>query len=269
MSKNVEAVNALITAINFDRFAEIEAWHAPDVLFTSFRGPILHDSVSVADWQRTFLREYADCNYGDLEYVEEGDVVVVRATIEAKGYDWRPFTQRVVEVLRLEDEAVAERRLYGMLRDTELDKPANAALEHAVGFRGGSTAETQKRAREAFTALLAGDVEGARESFAEKAALIDGVYGLANGFENLAGLFLAIPRPAFGVPRITHLSAAEHTALVEIAIAPDRPRAAYWLRLVDGKIAVVEGYWMLREIGVPADVAYDRDRHQRQVILPI
>ncbi|MCC6383156.1 MAG: nuclear transport factor 2 family protein [Dehalococcoidia bacterium] len=268
MSRNLDAVNALITAINFDRFAEIEAWHAPDVLFTSFRGPILHDSVAVADWQRTFLREYADCSYGELEYVEEGDTVVVRATIEAKGYDWRPFTQRVVEVFRMADEAVAERRLYGMLRDTELDKPTAAALEHAVGFRGGDAVETQKRVCEGFTALLTGDVEAARESFAEKAVLIDGVYGLANGFDNLAALFLAIPRPAFGQAHVRELFAAEHTALVEVAIAPERPRAAYWLRLVDGKIAVVEGYWMLREIGVPANVAYDRDRHQRQVILP-
>src|SRR3990172_11983260 len=106
---NVDAVNALVTAINFDRFAEIEACHQPDVLFQSFRGPPIHGSVSVGDWHRTFHRLYADCTYSDLEYVDAGDTVCLRATIEAKGYDWRAFTQRVVEVLRMENGAVAER----------------------------------------------------------------------------------------------------------------------------------------------------------------
>ena len=58
---NIDAVNALLTAIHFDRFSEIEARHQPDVTFWSFRGPTLRDSVSVADWHRTFLRDYADC----------------------------------------------------------------------------------------------------------------------------------------------------------------------------------------------------------------
>src|SRR5882762_7452175 len=64
---NIDAVNALITAINFDRFAEIESLHQPDAVFWSFRGPTLHDSVSIADWHREFLRDYADCSYTELE----------------------------------------------------------------------------------------------------------------------------------------------------------------------------------------------------------
>jgi len=63
LMSNIDAVNALITAINFDRFAEIEARHNPDVTFSSFRGPTVTSSVGVEDWQRTFLRDYADCNY--------------------------------------------------------------------------------------------------------------------------------------------------------------------------------------------------------------
>src|SRR5688500_15022043 len=108
---NIDAVNALITAVNFDRFAEIEARHAPSATFWSFRGPTLQDSLGIADWHREFLRDYADCNYADLEYVSDESTVAVRATLEAKGYDWRAFTQRVVDVYRLEHEAVVERRL--------------------------------------------------------------------------------------------------------------------------------------------------------------
>ena len=57
---NIPAVNELITAINFDRFSEIEAHHRPDAVFQSFRGPTLRDSVSIADWHRELLRDYAD-----------------------------------------------------------------------------------------------------------------------------------------------------------------------------------------------------------------
>jgi ketosteroid isomerase-like protein len=260
---NIDAVNALLTAINFDRFAEIEAHHAPDVTFWSFRGPTLRSSVDVADWHREFLRDYADCNYGDLEYIEDGDTVVVRATIEAKGYDWRLFTQRVVEVFRMAEGEVVERRLYGMLRDIEFDKPVNAAMENAKGYRGGS-ASTTRKVVEAFFAST--DNDG--DVFHEKAVLIDGVYGLAAGAANIRALMAAVPRPAFGVERVTAIYAGEHDALAEVAYDPSRPRQACWFRIVDGKIMVIESYWMLREIGVRPDVNYDHDRHQRQVILP-
>jgi hypothetical protein len=58
----------------------------------------------------------------------------------------------------------------------------------------------------------------------------------------------------------------DHTALLEEAIDPSRPRVALWLRIVDGKVAVVETYWMLREIGVMPE---SKTRHPKQVILPI
>jgi ketosteroid isomerase-like protein len=265
---NVDAAHALLTAINFDRFAEIQARHHPAVTFHSFRGPVLRDSVSVGDWQRAFARDWADCSYEDIEDIDAGDVVVTRSTISAKGYDWRAFTQRVVEVMRFVEGEVLDRRLYGMLRDVAFDKLANAAMENALGFRGGSESETRATVEAAFTALLAGDSETAKEHFHEKPAWIDGVYGGATGFEPIAALFGALPRPAFGVYRIVGLYAAEHTALVEVAVDPSRPRSAHWVRLVDGKIIVVETYWMLREIGIPPDENYANDRHRRQVILP-
>ena len=37
----------------------------------------------------------------------------------------------------------------------------------------------------------------------------------------------------------------------------------------DGKIRVIEGYAMLRELGVNPYENYANDRHRRQVILPI
>ncbi len=266
---NLDAVNALITAINFDRFAEIEARHAPDVLFTSFRGPILHDSVAVADWQRQFQRDYADCNYSQLEYVEQDDVVCVRATIEAKGYDWRALTQRVVEVLRLEDEAIVERRLYGMLRDVELDKPATAAMNNALGFKGGSVAATRAAVEGFYGNLAANRRDEAREFLHDKVALIDSVYGITAGPESVLDLISARPKPAFGIWRVTRSFCSPRDAAVELAIDPNRPRLLDWVRIVDGKIAVIEAYWMLREIGVDPFVDRAHDRHVRQVILPI
>lgn len=266
---NLSTVNDLLTAINFDRFHEIEALHAPDVIFHSFRGPTLRDSMSVADWHRQLLREYADCNYSELEYIESEDVVVVRATIEAKGYDWRPFTQRVVEVFHVQDGLITDRRLYGMLRDVELEKPAQQAMDAALEYRGGSASATRSVIEAAFKAHDADDPAAGAEQFDPKAVLIDSVYGVAVGLENIDALMAAVPRPAFGIERITGLHAGEHTALAEIAIDPSRPRAADWFRLVDGKIRVIERYWMLREIGVNPYVNYARDRHQRQVILPI
>lgn len=266
---NIDAVNALLTAIHFDRFSEIEARHQPDVTFWSFRGPTLRDSVSVADWHRTFLRDYADCSYTEIEPIEQGNEVAVRATLTAKGYDWRPFTQRVLEVFDMENEGILGRRLYGMLRDIELDKPTNAALENALGARGGSAAATKKAVDSLYDNLLAGNVDAALELFDPKAALIDSVYGIVNGPQNILDLLRSVPAPAFGIWRRTNTVAGATSATVELAIDPQRPRAAHWLRMSDGKIKVIEVYWMLREIGLKPEENYARDRHQRQVILPI
>jgi len=264
---NIDAVNALITAINFDRFSEIGARHNPDVVFMSFRGPILHDSVAVEDWHRTFLRDYADCNYTALEYIEKGESVAVRATIEAKGYDWRPFTQRVVEVFDFVEGGVSERRMYAMLGDVELDKPATAAMNDALGFRGGSASATQAILDGFFGALLAGDRETALTFLADKATLVDSVYGVVSGPDNVLDILAATPRPAFGSYRVTRSFAGAKDGLVETAIDPSRPRRADWVRIVDGKIMVIESYWMLREIGVQPESYHAR--HPKQVILPI
>lgn len=266
---NISAVNELLTAINFDRFKEIEARHAPDVIFQSFRGPTLRDAVSVGDWHREFLRDYADCNYAELEYVEEGDTVCVRATIEAKGYDWRAFTQRVIEVFQVHDQLVTDRRLYGMLRDVELDKPAQQAMDAALEFRGGSASETRNVVEAALAALAAGDKDTAAPLFDDKCLFLDSVYGIAVGLENTQAILAETPRPAFGVERVTSLYCGDHHAAAEIAIDPSRPRAAYWVRLVEGKVKVIERYWMLREVGINPYVTYARDRHLRQVIMPI
>ena len=267
---NIPAVNALLTAINFDRFAEIEARHRPDAVFWSFRGPTLHDSVAIADWHREFLKDYADCNYADLEYIEQGNVVAVRATIEAKGYDWRPFTQRVVEVFELDEAGeIATRRLYGMLRDIELDKAATASMTDASGYKGGSASSTRTTIEKLLEIGSQGDIEAIKEQCNEKLTIIDGVYGVANGLEGVLGLLAARPRPVFGHERPTRILAGEHDALVEFAIDPARPRLAEWFRIVDGKVRVVESYWMLREIGVNPMENYAQDRHRRQVILPI
>ena len=263
---NIDAVNALITAINFDQFKEIEARHSPDVLFTSFLGPIIHSSVGVEDWQRTFLRNYADCNYTGLEYIDQDDTVAVRSTIEAKGYDWRPFTQRVIEIFRLNGEEVQERRMYAMLQDLELDKPSTAAMTAALEYRGGSVSATKKLLTDFYAAALSGDKETAATFLDDKALLVDTVYGVANGPQNVLDLRAAIPRPFIGVERVTNIYAGAKDGCVEIAIDPSRPRLAEWVRVVDGKIKVIESYWMLREIGVKPAMKW---RHQRQVIMPI
>jgi len=263
---NIDAVNALITAINFDRFDEIEKSHNPNVLFTSFRGPILHSSVAVTDWHRTFLRDYADCNYTDLEYLEEGDAVAVRANIEAKGYSWRPFTQRVIDVFDMAQGGVAERRLYGMLADVELDKPATAAMTNALEFRGGSPSATKAAIDGFFGAFLAGDKETMLGFLADKATLVDSVYGIANGASNIIDLLNSIPRPAFGSYRLTRSIAGAKDGFVELAIDPSRPRRADWVRMVDDKILVIETYWMFREIGIKPE---SRDRHIKSAIMPI
>lgn len=267
---NLDEAMALLTAINFDRFAEIEARHAPDVVFRSFRGPDLFSSVDVQDWHREFLRDYADCSYGDTEPIEDGDTVAIRATISAKGYDFRPFTQRIVEVLRYDGDLVQERRLYGMDRDLELDKAANAAMMGALEYRGGNASDTRKAAAGFFAALFAGDDESAAGYLAEKAILVDNVYGGAvQGFQAIRQFRDSIARPAFGIERVTHLYAGAKDALVETSFDPVRPRCASWVRMVEGKILVIETYWMLREIGVSPRVDQGQKRHARQVILPI
>lgn len=266
---NIESVNALLTAINFDRFADIAARHQADAVFSSFRGPTLNGSVRVADWHRTFLRDYADCNYSEIEYVEDGETVCVRATIEAKGYDWRPFTQRVLEVFRMEEGEVAERHLYGMLRDVEFDKATAAAMANATGYRGGSAAETRKAVEGFYAALLSGKAEEAMGFLHEKAAMIDSVYGITNGPQNILDVLAQIPTPAFGYWRVNKVFAGPKDAAVELSIDPTRPRAGDWIRMVDGKIAVIEAHWMLREIGLNPFENYANDRHRRQVILPI
>ncbi len=265
---NLEAVNALITAINFDRFAEIEARHTPGATFISFRGPTRNDSISIGDWHRDFLEAYADCNYRETEYIEQGDVVAARATITAKGTDWREFSQRVVEVFRLEDEEVAERRLYGMLPDLTLDKPAIAAMTNASGYRGGSASATKAAVDGFYANLLNGNLETAKTFLDAKSALIDSLYGVAIGPDAIIDLIQAIPAPMFGRWRMTNAFCGPKDALVELAIDPVRPRAADWIRIVDGKIAVIETYWMFREIGVDPFVER-RKRHVKQVILPI
>ena len=142
---NIDAVNALITAINFDRFAEIEARHSPDVTFSSFRGP---DAARAASASRTgsgrscaITPTATTPNWSTSRTARRSRCA---ATIEAKGYDWRPFTQRVIEVFAFEAGRVRERRLYGMLPDLELDKPATAAMNAALEFRGGSATPDQE-----------------------------------------------------------------------------------------------------------------------------
>jgi hypothetical protein len=265
---NIDTVNALLTAINFDRFDTIEALHNPDVTFASFIGPILHDSVAVADWHRTFLREYADCNYTELEYVDEGDRVGVRATIEAKGYTWRAFTQRVIESFVVEGRGVARRYLYGMLRDLELDKPATQAMEQAAEYPGGSPAVTQKAVDGFIAAIQCADADkdATAELFDDKAVLLDSVYGNAQGMENILEATKALPAPLFGAQRVTNALYGPKDALIEVAIDPSRPRQAYWIRIVEGKIRVIESYWMLREIGIRLT---EGERHKRVIIPPI
>lgn len=265
-----DAANALLTAINFDRFDEIAVHLAPGVEFHSFRGPSLRGNGAAVDWQRRFLESYADCSYGEVEEFEDGDTVCVRATIAAKGYDWRAFTQRALEVLRFdEDEAVAARRLYGMLRDIEFDKAETAALAAAEEFPGGKPQDTRKLLDAFYPAILAGNDDAAKEQLDEKAVLIDSVYGSAAGPDAIIDLLKEIPAPPFGMLRVTGSFAGPKDGVVEMAIDPARPRVADWVRVVEGKIRVIERYWMLREIGVNPLVEYSRDRHRRRVIMPI
>lgn len=266
---NSESATALLTAINFDRFDEIAARHTPDVEFRSFRGPALSNSIAVGDWHRDFLEQYADCSYEDVESFEDGDTVCVTAKIAAKGYDWRPFSQPALEVMDFRDERVASRRLYGMLRDMELGKAETAALKAANEYPGAKARATKKVVKAFYEALLAGDDAAAIEQLDEKAALIDAVYGIANGPQEILELLKSIPAPAFGQVRVTGLYAGPKDAVVEQAIETSRPRSADWVRIVEGKIKVIERFWMLREIGVNPFEEYSRDRHHKAAIPPI
>ena len=265
---NSDVVEALVTAINYDRFDQIQALHHPGVVFHSFRSPMLRDSVAVRDFHHELLERYADCTYTEVESAADGDAVATRATIEAKGYDWRAFKQRVLDIVRVEDDLIVDRRLYGMMRDIKLDKPALAAMDAANAFRGGSPRATRKLVRGLYEKLIASEREEAAVSPDEKVTLIDSVYGIVSGVDAVLDLLEATPRPAFGFPRLTAVVASEKDAAVEIAIDPARPRIADWVRIVEGKVMVIERHWMLREIGVNPFVEYSRDRHRRQVILP-
>ena len=263
---NVDAVKALLAAIHLDRFAEIEAAHLPGATLWPFRGPLVHGSVAIQDWYTEFLRSYADCTYAEAEFIENADTVAVRATIEAKGFNWREFTQRVIDVCEMKDGLVAARRLYAMLPDLELDKPATAAMNNATSYRGGTVDETRKVVRSFYGALLRGDADGAKAFLDGKAALIDSVYGVAAGPDAMMDALAAMPRPAFGSWRATSMLCGAKDAAVELAIDPSRPRAADWVRMVGDKIAVIERYWMLREIGVSQG---SEKRHLRRVIHPM
>ena len=265
---NSDVVEALVTAINYDRFDQIQALHAPGVTFHSFRSPMLRDSVAVRDFHTELLQRYADCTYTEPEMAEDGDAVALRATIEAKGYDWRTFQQRVLDISRVEDGLIADRRLYGMVSGIELDRPAHAAMDAAAAFRGGSPRSTRRLVRGLYENLLAGEREAAAEALDDKITLIDSVYGVVSGTDAVLDLLEATPRPAFGYPRLTAVIAGDKNAAAEIAIDPARPRIADWVRIVEGKVMVIERHWMLREIGVNPFVEYSRDRHRRQVILP-
>ena len=264
-----DAAAALVAAINFDRFDDIQALHAPGVVFHSFRGPMLRDGVAVRDWHHELLQRYADCAYTDVETVADGEAVALRATIEAKGYDWRAFTQRVLDVARLDgDGLIADRRLYAMTRDIEPDKPALASLDAAREFRGGSASATRALVEGLYAALLGGRREEAAEALDGDVTLIDSVHGIVSGVDAVLDLLEATPRPAFGFERLTAVLAGAENAAVEVAIDPARPRLADWVRVVEGKARVIERHWMLRELGVNPFVEYSRDRHRRQVILP-
>ncbi len=263
---NVDAVKALLTAIHLDRFAEIEAAHAPDAVFWPFQGPPVRGSVAIQDWYAEFVRAYADCHYSEPEFVEDGDTVAVRATIRAKGSNWREFTQRVVDVCEMREGLVSGRRLYAMLPDVELDKAATAAMSNATGYRGGLADETRSVVQGFYSALLGGDTNGAKALLDAKSALVDSIYGVVTGPDASIDLLSNTPRPAFGSWRTTELLCGAKEAAVELAIDPARPRAADWVRMVDGKIAVIERHWMLREIGVSTA---SEKRHLRRVIHPM
>ncbi len=266
---HTEAVQEFITAINYDRFTQIELAHAPHARFRSFRGPNLQSSAAIEEWHRVFLRNYADCTYQDTEFVEDGDTVAAIATIEAKGYDFRRFHQRVLDVFEMtEDSLIAERRLYAMLRDISMEKQISQAHDYARETKGGTASKTREVVTNFYDALFAGDDDAAKELIAEKPAIIDSIYGIAAGADAILEVFKGTPSPAFGISRVTNIIAGDNAAVVEIAVDPSRPRTAHVVRLVEGQVSVVEVYWMLREIGFNPFEEYRQDRHLRRAILP-
>jgi ketosteroid isomerase-like protein len=264
------AAESLIRAINYDDFDAIMAAHDPDVSFQSFRGPNLRDSFSVREWHREFLERYADCTYTDPEYIEDGSTVAIRTVVNAKGYDWREFEQNLVDVLEFDEAGlVTKRRIYAQQRDVVLDKAATAALNAAKNAEAGSAPGNRTTVESFYNALLTGQADAAKAVLGEKCGYIDSVYGIVAGADAILDILATIPRPAFGSWRITGTRAGEKSALVELAVDASRPRAADWVRVVDGRIAVIEAYWMLREIGVNPYEEYSHDRHSRRVIQPI
>jgi hypothetical protein len=265
---NIDLVTELITAIHFDRFAEIEARHRPAAAFQSFRGPDLHSSVSIADWHREFLRDYADCNYSEVEFIEQKEMVVIRAKLEAKGYDWRQFSQNVIEVFRFEDDLVIERRQYAMLRNIALeDRAMTRQYDKVKADRTAKGRRTRKAVPEFYDAVLAGDRDTAAGYLDENAILIDSVYGVVMKPDAVLDVLLGTPRPAFGVQRTTNLLATDQAVAVELAIDPARPRTADWVRMLGEQIGVIERHWMLREIGLLSSM--ERERHTRRVLHPV
>ena len=269
MSIAISAVEQLASAINFDRFDDIQSLHAPGVRFHSFRGPNLSDNISVRDWQAELLERYADCTYTEEEVISSGDTAALRTTILGKGYDWRQFSQRALDIIRVdEDGRINLRHLYAMLRDIEIDKPIQAAFSRANEYPGGSESTVAELAEKFCELELSNNSEGADAILDENSVLIDSVYGTAVGAEASVSLLKATPVPAFGMSRMQTCIAGAKDAVVEFAVDPRRPRYADWIRVVEDKIVVIERYWMLREIGVNPFVEYSRDRHHRQVIMP-
>jgi hypothetical protein len=190
--------------------------------------------------------------------------------VSAKGYDWREFEQNIVDVLEYDAAGlVTRRRMYAQHRDVELDKAATAAMTAAKNAEGGSSSATRKTVGDFYMALLNGETDTAKGLLGDKCAYVDSVYGIVSGADAILEVIASIPRPAFGSWRLTSLHAGDKSALVELAVDASRPRAADWVRVADGKIAVIEAYWMMREIGVNPYEEYSHDRHSRRVIQPI
>ena len=264
---NIEHVNDLITAIQHDRFAEIEARHGPAARFYPFIGPDLHSAIDIGDWYREFVEDYADLLYTGNEYLEDKGTVAVRSTLEYKGYNWNRFTMNVIDVMEFDNDLVVERRQYAMLPDLELDKQQTRIYEKAREDKDAKSRKTKKAIPEFYEAIMSGDAEGAKGKLKEDVFLIDTVYGLAVGADAVVDALLATPTPAFGVWRITNAITSDQNGLVELAIDPVRPRRADWVRMVGEEIAVIERHWNLREIGALSML--QTGRHRRRVIMPI
>ena len=261
-------VDALISAIERERFRDIAELHQAGAALHTFRGPTAWGGVAIGEWYGRFLRDYADCSYTERSLVEDGEVAALRATIEAKGYDWRVFEQHVLEFVEFEEGLISARRIYAMPARIEYPKPALDALQKLEGTAGGGPAPVAAAARGFVDALLEGDRDGAAALLADDAVLIDGVFGVATGSEAVLELVSTLPSPAFGTWRLLRCIAGENAAALELAIDPQRPRAGAWIRVNEERVAAIEMYWMLREIGVTTGVV-SIPRHPKQVILPI